>query len=85
MCIAIELAVNMLERISPAFFLEMSHVIADVDSSCLFRWAMGDSEEVVLFIRECLNMDTVLQVGDYDFLYAVGCHAPMHMLCFLLK
>eukprot|EP00598_Pedospumella_elongata_P000332 CAMPEP_0184973120 /NCGR_PEP_ID=MMETSP1098-20130426/5014_1 /TAXON_ID=89044 /ORGANISM="Spumella elongata, Strain CCAP 955/1" /LENGTH=515 /DNA_ID=CAMNT_0027495551 /DNA_START=241 /DNA_END=1788 /DNA_ORIENTATION=- len=26
------------------------------------RWAMGDPEEVVLFIRECLNMDTVLEV-----------------------
>jgi len=24
---------------------------------------MGDPEEVVLFIRECLNMDTVLEVS----------------------
>lgn len=30
-----------------------------------YRWAMGDAEEVVLFIRECLNMDTVLKVSIY--------------------
>lgn len=26
---------------------------------------MGDAEEVVLFIRECLNMDTVLEVSAH--------------------
>lgn len=25
---------------------------------------MGDAEEVVLFIRECLHMDAVLEVSD---------------------
>jgi len=32
----------------------------------LSRWAMGDAEEVVLFIRECLHMDSVLEVRAHS-------------------
>lgn len=28
------------------------------------RWAMGDPEETVFFIRECLNFDSILRVND---------------------
>lgn len=44
---------------------DYAHYIAVLDVSpslVLFRWAMGDAEEAVLFIRECLHMDAVLEV-----------------------
>jgi hypothetical protein len=38
-----------------------SHVCVSVSVS-IARWAMGDATTAVLFVRECLHMDSVIEV-----------------------